>query len=103
MEGDTTRERVLDAAERLFAEHGYQATTLRMVTAEAGANIAAVNYYFGSKQALLAAVVHRVIGPVAEERRRRLEALEADGDPSVEALVDAIIAPMLERFEAEEG
>ena len=98
---DTTRDRLLDTAERLFAEHGYQATTMRTVTAEAGANIAAVNYHFGSKQALLGAVVHRALGPVVEERRRRLDALELEGDPSVEALVDAIIGPLIERIGAE--
>jgi AcrR family transcriptional regulator len=98
---DTTRERLLDTAERLFAEHGYQATTMRTVTAGATANIAAVNYHFGSKQALLAAVVHRALGPVVEERRRRLDALDAAGDPSVEAIVDAIIGPMIERVGAE--
>src|SRR4051794_20840506 len=44
---EATRDRLLDAAERLFAEHGYQATTMRGLTAEAAANIAAVNYHFG--------------------------------------------------------
>src|SRR4051812_25736558 len=96
---DTTRERLLDTAERLFAEYGYQATTMRTVTTEAAANIAAVNYHFGSKQALLEAVVHRALGPVVEERRRRLDALGED--PGVEAIVDAIISPMIERVGAE--
>src|SRR5215475_12990661 len=98
---DTTRDRLLDAAERLFAEYGYQATTMRTVTTEAGANIAAVNYHFGSKQALLEAVVHRALGPVVEERRRRLDILESHGEPSVEEIVDAIIAPMIERLGSE--
>jgi AcrR family transcriptional regulator len=93
---DTTRDRLLDTAERLFAEYGYQATTMRTVTTEAAANIAAVNYHFGSKQALLEAVVHRALGPVVEERRRRLDAL--DEEPTVEAIVDAIIGPLIERL-----
>jgi AcrR family transcriptional regulator len=96
---DTTRDRLLDTAERLFAEHGYQATTMRAVTTEAAANIAAVNYHFGSKQALLEAVVHRALGPVVQERRARLDALEEE--PSVEAIVDAIVGPLLERLGAE--
>jgi AcrR family transcriptional regulator len=96
---DTTRERLLDTAERLFAEYGYQATTMRNVTTEAAANIAAVNYHFGSKQSLLEAVVHRALGPVVEERRRRLDALGED--PGVEAIVDAIISPMIERVGSE--
>jgi AcrR family transcriptional regulator len=98
---DTTRDRLLDTAARLFAEHGYQATTMRAVTAEAGANIAAVNYHFGSKQALLEAVVHRALGPVVDERRARLNALEAQGDPTVQEIVDAIIGPLIDRMSAE--
>jgi AcrR family transcriptional regulator len=74
---DTTRDRLLDTAERLFAEHGYQATTMRAVTTEAAANIAAVNYHFGSKQALL------------------------EAEPTVEAIVDAIIGPLIERVGTE--
>jgi AcrR family transcriptional regulator len=97
---DTTRDRLLDTAARLFAEHGYQSTTMRMVTAEAGANIAAVNYHFGSKQALLAAVVRRELGPVVDERRARLDALEEQGDPTVEQIVDAIIGPLIDRIGA---
>jgi AcrR family transcriptional regulator len=96
---DPTRQRLLDAAERLFAEHGYQATTMRNLTAEAAANIAAVNYHFGCKQALLEAVVHRAIGPVVEERARRLAVLPDDA--SVEAVVDAIIGPLIERMESD--
>jgi AcrR family transcriptional regulator len=96
---DTTRDRLLDTAERLFAEHGYQATTMRAVTTEAAANIAAVNYHFGTKQALLEAVVHRALGPVVEERRNRLDALELD--PSVEDILDAIIGPLIERLGAD--
>src|ERR1044072_2268767 len=96
---DTTRDRLPDTAERPLAPHGYQATTMRAVTTEAAANIAAVNYHFGSKQALLEAVVHRALGPVVEERRARLDALEAE--PAVEAVVDAIIAPLIERVGTE--
>jgi AcrR family transcriptional regulator len=92
----TTRDRLLDAAERLFAEHGFQATTMRTVTTEAAANIAAVNYHFGSKQALLEAVVHRALGPVVEERNMRLAALPVE--PTVEEIVDAIISPLIERI-----
>src|SRR4051795_9743779 len=88
---EATRDRLLDAAERLFAEHGYQATTMRGLTAEAEANIAAVNYHFGCKQSLLEAVVHRALAPVVAERRRRLEAL-GEGPP-VEAVGGGSGAP----------
>src|ERR1700759_5702201 len=96
---DTTRDRLLDAAERLFAEHGFQATTMRTLTAEAAANIAAVNYHFGSKQALLEAVMHRPSGPGVEERARRLA--KWPHAAAVEAVVDAIIGPLMERMEAD--
>jgi AcrR family transcriptional regulator len=58
-ETDTTRERILEAAGEIFAERGYDATTVRDICQRAGANIAAVNYYFGDKQKLYIAAVVR--------------------------------------------
>ena len=58
-----TRERILDVAERLFADSGFASTSLRDITAEAGVNLAAVNYHFGSKEALLGAILERRIRP----------------------------------------
>ena len=46
------KERILDVAERLFADFGFPVTSLRDITREAGVNLAAVNYHFGSKEAL---------------------------------------------------
>ena len=90
----STKDRILGAAEELFAQHGFAGTSLRQVTSRADVNIAAVNYHFGCKQSLLEAVVHRALAPVIEERRRRMEAL---GDsPSVEEVVEAIAGPLLE-------
>src|SRR3954452_23588526 len=94
---EATRDRLLDAAERLFAEHGYQATTMRGLTAEADANIASVNYHFGCKQSLLEAVVRGALAPVVAERRRRVQAL--GDDPEVEDIVDAIVGPLLDGAE----
>lgn len=92
-----TKERLLDAAERLFARAGIAATSLRAVTAEAGANVAAVHYHFGSKGELLRAVFERRLLPVNAERLRQLDALEAGSQPpSVEALVEALVRPGLE-------
>ncbi|NGO43846.1 TetR/AcrR family transcriptional regulator [Streptomyces ureilyticus] len=88
----STRERLLDAAERLFAEHGFAATSLRTVTVTAGANVAAVNYHFGSKEGLLRAVVDRAMTSVNGERLRLLEELRAsDRKPTVEQLVRAFV------------
>ena len=96
MADGNTRERILDAAEKLFAEQGISDTSLRSVTRAAGVNLAAIHYYFGSKEALLDAVVGRRAGPVNEERLRILGDLEArsDGAPlEVEDILGAFIPP----------
>lgn len=79
-----TRSRILDAAERLFMEHGLEATTLRMITTEAQANIAAVNYHFGSKEALIEELFRRRLTWLNEQRLAELDRLEKDaGDAPV--------------------
>lgn len=93
-----TRERILDAAERLFAAHGFAGTSLRAVTREAEVNLAAVHYHFGTKEDLLRAVLDRVVVPVNRERLERLGQLEAgSGDEplSVEGILEAFLAPTL--------
>jgi AcrR family transcriptional regulator len=77
MEPDT-RSRILDAAETLLVEHGLEATTLRMITAKARANLAAANYHFGSKEALIEAVFRRRLTWLNEQRIAALDALEAE-------------------------
>ena len=101
-EAGSTKERLLDAAERLFAERGFEGTSMRAVTQAAGVSVSAANYHFGSKQALLHATLLRVIDPVNRERLARLDALEqaAAGEPpspiSLEAVLDTFLAPALE-------
>jgi AcrR family transcriptional regulator len=93
-----TKERILDAAERLFVEQGFDSASMRGITAEAGVNLAAVNYHFGSKDALVAAVLERRIGPLNQERAACLDRLELDGlsgRESLEAVVAAFVAPAL--------
>ena len=92
---ETTRERLLNVAEQRFGEGGYEGTSLRAITVAAAANIAAVNYHFGSKEALLRAAVARAMAPVNTERRRRLDQLEA-GRPTPEQLIRAFIEPGLD-------
>src|ERR671910_3594384 len=72
-----TKEKILDAAERLFAAHGFAGTSLRSVTKEAGVNLAAVHYHFGNKEDLLRAVLGRIVIPVNRERLEMLEQVEA--------------------------
>lgn len=73
-----TRERILDAAERLFMAHGYEGTSMRQITGEAGVNLAAVNYHFGSKESLMQEVFRRRLDWLNEERMRVLDAYEKD-------------------------
>ena len=73
-----TKDRILDAAESLFMEHGYEATSLRSITGAAGVNLAAVNYHFGSKEELFQAVLTRRLDPMNQERLDLLTALEAE-------------------------
>lgn len=70
-----TREKILDAAESLFIELGFSATSLRAIAANAKVNLAATNYHFGSKEGLFRAVFHRRIEPVNRLRLLKLKAL----------------------------
>ena len=75
MANTDTKTRILETAERLFASEGLSRTSLRAITCEAGVNVAAVHYHFGSKDALLAEVVRRRVAPMNEERLARIDAV----------------------------
>jgi AcrR family transcriptional regulator len=93
----TTKDRILDAAERLFGDLGFADTSLRAITAEAGANLAAVNYYFQSKDALIQAVFARRLGPINKDRLAMLDDLEsrAAGRPlAIEDILRAFLTPV---------
>lgn len=93
-----TKEQILDAAERMFAENGIHAVSLRTIIAEAEVNLAAVHYHFGSKDALVEAVFERRVAPVNEERLAWLDRLEAewDGPPPVEEVLRALVTPAIQ-------
>jgi AcrR family transcriptional regulator len=94
----STKSRILDAAEQLFMEHGFEATSLRSLTAAAGVNLAAVHYHFGSKEELFQAVLTRRLDPMNVERIKLLERLEreAGGRPlSCEKILLAMLGPAL--------
>lgn len=94
-----TKIRILDTAERLFAQHGIEATSLRMITAEAEVNLAAVNYHFQSKEALMHAVIARRLDPINQKRLAALDALEADardGPLPLPQVLDAMLRPIFE-------
>ena len=73
-----TRSRILDAAEVLFMEHGFEATSMRMITSQAGVNLAAVNYHFGSKDALIQEVFRRRLTELNRQRLAALDQIEAE-------------------------
>ena len=93
-----TRERILMAAERLFAANGIDATSLRSIIGEADVNLAAVHYHFGSKDALLEAVFQRLFGPLNQQRLAMLDEAESRAGkrrPSLAQIAEAFIAPTL--------
>jgi AcrR family transcriptional regulator len=95
-----TRTRILDAAEELFMHHGFGGTSMRLLTAKAGVNLAAVNYHFGSKDALIEAVFRRRLDPMNTARIAALDALEASGRAlAPEAIIRAFIGETLRMVE----
>jgi AcrR family transcriptional regulator len=97
MSDATTKEKLLDNAERLFAEEGFTGVSLRAIIKAAGVNTAAVHYHFGSKEALVQAVLDRRAEPINRGRLARLDELESGGGGlRVESIVEAFFAPALE-------
>jgi AcrR family transcriptional regulator len=93
-----TKERILDTAEALFMEHGFEATGLRSITAAAGVNLAAVNYHFGTKEELFESVLTRRLDPMNQERLQLLDQLERDAAPlplSCDRILMALLVPAL--------
>lgn len=90
-----TKTKILDAAEKLFGQNGFDATSLRDITHEAVVNLAAVNYHFQTKDSLIDAVIARRIEPV---NRKRLELLDAAGaDPTIEQILIAFFTPVFDQ------
>jgi AcrR family transcriptional regulator len=98
-----TRTRILDAAEELFMQQGFGGTSMRLLTTKAGVNLAAVNYHFGSKDALIEAVFRRRLDPMNAARIAALDEIEAGGAPNLEAIIRAFISPGLRMMEDAKG
>ena len=98
--GTDTKERLLDAAERLFADRGFEGASMRAVTQAAGAAVSAANYHFGSKEELLAAVLRRRVEPLNRRRLQLLDALrtQGEGPAALEDVVDAYVRPAIELY-----
>ncbi|MFE3443730.1 TetR/AcrR family transcriptional regulator [Nocardia sp. NPDC059180] len=96
-QGDATRLRLLETAERLFAAHGVDAVSVRAVNAAAGLGAASVNYHFGTKDDLLAAVLVELGASVRDRIRANADRLADSPDsPDAESLVRAVSTPYLE-------
>lgn len=94
-----TKVAILNATERLVAAHGFGATSLRAITTAAGVNLAAVNYHFATKDALILAMLNRRMKPLNEARLALLDQFEAevgDGRVAVEKILEALFRPVLE-------
>ncbi len=91
-----TKQKILDTAERLFGEQGYSAVSVRHIIAEAGVNLAAIHYHFGSKEDLLVELVGRKVGPVNDDRLALLSGFEEEYGPDrvpVEKVLEAFLLP----------
>ncbi|MDA0666540.1 MAG: TetR/AcrR family transcriptional regulator [Planctomycetota bacterium] len=103
MPAPSTKDRIITAAQELFGEQGYPATSLREITARADVNLAAVNYHFGSKENLLHEIVRHCLKPLNEERMRGLDQLEIasreSGTPlALRDVIHAFLEPAVRLF-----
>ena len=93
----SAREKLLDCAERLFAEHGLKGVSLRSINSEAGLSPAALHYHFGSQQALVEALLERQMPALMERRRRLLDELDHQAEPpSTRNVLNALLQPQVE-------
>jgi AcrR family transcriptional regulator len=105
--GEATREHILDAAERLFAEQGPEAVSVRSIAAEAKVNLGAVNYHFVSKDRLFEELFRRLVLPINEQRLKLLEecvdGAGAGAYPPLEEIIDAFVRPPLRMIAGASG
>ncbi|WP_417585412.1 TetR/AcrR family transcriptional regulator [Nitrincola sp.] len=90
-----TKSRILDAAERLFAERGFADTSLRLITSKAEVNLASVNYHFGSKKELIQAVLARYLDQFMPACEEALGELDGQSELSVSAIFESLVQPLL--------
>ena len=100
---EPTQVRLLDAAERLIGARGVEGVSLRAINAEAGSNVAAAHYHFGSKESLVRAVLARRMSVLAEERYARLGSLEHDATPSPRQVAEVFALPLLDLSREDTG
>ena len=106
MEPPDTKQALMDAAEVLFAERGFAATSMRDIAARARANLAAANYHFGGKSGLIHAVLERRVTPMNQRRLEMLDAIEMKAGRRkvpLEAVLEAFMGPALRTAERAPG
>ena len=92
----STKDKLLNSAEVLFAEQGFSETSLRLITTVADVNLAAVNYHFGSKKELIQSVIDRFFMAFTEHLEKEFEQLiRKNGDLTTEVILKSLLGPML--------
>ena len=99
----STKQRILDSAEALFARHGFAGASLRQVTASANVNLAAVNYHFGSKENLINEVFRRRLDELNAQRLQALEQVVAVPGHTLEDVLGAFVRPALSLSQDNKG
>jgi AcrR family transcriptional regulator len=99
----STKERILGAAELLFAQRGFDGASLRQLTAAAGVNLAAVNYHFGSKEKLVEEVFRRRLDSLNARRLEALAKVAGHADTTLEQVLAAYIRPALDLSHEDNG
>lgn len=98
------RERLIDAAERLMAERGVHAVSLREITAAARQrNASGIHYHFGDRAGLIGAVIDRHMGRIDGARNAQLDALERDGRTALHDVVAALVVPLADALATPSG
>ena len=99
MKNTDTKTKILDVAEKLFAEVGIHATSIRQIVKEAGVNVASLHYHFGSKDAVIHEIITRRLRPINEAKQKRLDEIEKEANgtpPDLEAVLRAFIEPHIQ-------
>ena len=98
VQNDPTRERLLDEAEKLFAQNGFDAVSVRQITTKAGSHLSAVNYHFGSKKNLYLSVFEERWIPRAKRVASKISEVDAGDGKSVEEMVHDLAEAFLRAF-----
>jgi len=97
------RDRLLDAAEELFCEHGFDDTSVRDLAAAAGCNIASVNYYFGSKENLYLEMFRRYMSRLLDEHIENIRKAMNSEQPTLEQLIRMMVVLALRSLDGDSG